>query len=53
MSSLSFLLTPRSRKVEFDVEIIIHELTNIPSVSGLYYVKWRLKNGNKRHDVTQ
>ncbi|CAG8713466.1 25013_t:CDS:2 [Dentiscutata erythropus] len=53
MSSLSQLFIPRNRKVEFDVEFIIHELTNIPAISGLYYVKWRLKNGNKRRDVTR
>ncbi|CAG8815387.1 26152_t:CDS:2 [Gigaspora margarita] len=53
MSSFSHFFIPRSRKVEFDVEIIIHELANIPSIAGLYYVKWKLQNGNKRRDVTR
>ncbi|RIB15778.1 N-terminal C2 in EEIG1 and EHBP1 proteins-domain-containing protein [Gigaspora rosea] len=53
MSSFSRFFIPRSRKVDFDIEIIIHELANIPSIAGLYYVKWKLQNGNKRRDVTR
>ncbi|CAG8452380.1 7065_t:CDS:2 [Paraglomus brasilianum] len=47
MSSLSLLFLPRSRKVEFYVDITVHELVNVPLVTGNYYVKWRLKHGEK------
>ncbi|CAG8602126.1 7588_t:CDS:2 [Paraglomus occultum] len=48
MSSLSLLFLPRSRKVEFYVDITVHELVNVPLVTGNYYVKWRLQHGEKK-----
>ncbi|RHZ44755.1 hypothetical protein Glove_709g20 [Diversispora epigaea] len=53
MSSLSLLFIPRNRKVEFEIEVIIHDLTNIPLVTGLYYVKWKLKNSEKPQSSTE
>lgn len=52
MSSLSLLFIPRNRKVEFEIEVIIHELTNVPLVTGLYYVKWKLKNSEMPQGLT-
>ena len=52
MDSLSLLLVPRNRKVEFEVEVLIQELANVPLVTGLYYVKWRLQNGEKPNGMT-
>ncbi|CAG8587059.1 12488_t:CDS:2 [Acaulospora morrowiae] len=53
MSSLSLLFVPRNRKVEFEVEIIIHELTDVPLVTGLYYVKWKLRNSERPQGMTE
>ncbi len=52
MDSLSLLLVPKNRKIEFEIEVLIQELTNVPLVTGLYYVKWRLKNGEKPNGLT-
>lgn len=41
---LSHLFISKSRKIDFELTILIQDLTNVPLVSGLYYVKWRLKN---------
>lgn len=41
---LSQLFVSKSRKIDFELTILIQDLTNVPLVSGLYYVKWRLKN---------
>ena len=35
------------RKCRFQVVLYIHDLSNIPYVSGLYYAKYRLKGGSK------
>ncbi|RKP36042.1 EEIG1/EHBP1 N-terminal domain-containing protein, partial [Dimargaris cristalligena] len=35
----------KSRKVTFKVHIELLELINIPLVSGIFYAKWKLKNG--------
>ncbi|RIA97683.1 N-terminal C2 in EEIG1 and EHBP1 proteins-domain-containing protein [Glomus cerebriforme] len=52
MDSLSLLLVPKNRKVEFEIEVLIQELANVPLVTGLYYVKLRLQNGEKPNAVT-
>ncbi|UZO15052.1 uncharacterized protein OCT59_006489 [Rhizophagus irregularis] len=52
MDSLSLLLVPKNRKVEFEVEVFIQELANVPLVTGLYYVKLKLKNGEKSNSMT-
>nr|CAG8583241.1 13523_t:CDS:2 [Entrophospora candida] len=43
--SLPLLFIPRNRKVDFDIEITIEELLNVPLITGLYYVKWKFKQG--------
>lgn len=40
----SRLFISKSRKIDFELTILIQDLTNVPLVSGLYYVKWKLKN---------
>ncbi|KAI8997531.1 N-terminal C2 in EEIG1 and EHBP1 proteins-domain-containing protein [Pilobolus umbonatus] len=42
--ALSRLFISKNRKVDFEVTLQVEDLTNVPLVSGLYYVKWRLKN---------
>ncbi|KAI8917583.1 EEIG1/EHBP1 N-terminal domain-containing protein, partial [Powellomyces hirtus] len=39
------LFVPKSRKVKFEASCFVHDLSNLPYVSGLYFVKWKLKNG--------
>ncbi|RIA92967.1 N-terminal C2 in EEIG1 and EHBP1 proteins-domain-containing protein [Glomus cerebriforme] len=51
--SLSSLVIPRNRKVQFELEILIQELVNVPLVTGLYYIKWKLKNGKKTNGMTE
>ncbi|KAI9258495.1 N-terminal C2 in EEIG1 and EHBP1 proteins-domain-containing protein [Sporodiniella umbellata] len=41
---LSNLFVSKQRKVDFSIQLTLHDLSNVPLVSGLYYVKWRLKN---------
>ncbi|KAI8081880.1 N-terminal C2 in EEIG1 and EHBP1 proteins-domain-containing protein [Gilbertella persicaria] len=38
------LFVSKSRRIDFELTLLIQDLTNIPLVSGLYYIKWRLKN---------
>ncbi|KAI8640339.1 EEIG1/EHBP1 N-terminal domain-containing protein [Parasitella parasitica] len=38
------LFISKDRKIDFELTILIQDLTNVPLVSGLYYVKWKLKN---------
>ncbi|EPB87755.1 hypothetical protein HMPREF1544_05415 [Mucor circinelloides 1006PhL] len=40
----SRLFVSKDRKIDFELTILIQDLTNVPLVSGLYYVKWKLKN---------
>ncbi|KAI9476085.1 MAG: N-terminal C2 in EEIG1 and EHBP1 proteins-domain-containing protein [Benjaminiella poitrasii] len=42
--SFSRLFISKNRKIDFELTILIQDLTNVPLVSGLYYVKWKLKN---------
>ncbi|CAB5385846.1 respiratory complex assembly protein Rmp1 [Rhizophagus irregularis DAOM 181602=DAOM 197198] len=42
-----------NRKVQFELEILIEELANVPLVAGLYYIKWKLKNGKKTNGITE
>nr|CAG8434828.1 936_t:CDS:2 [Entrophospora candida]CAG8549774.1 6668_t:CDS:2 [Entrophospora candida] len=41
---LPLLFIPKNRKANFDIEITIEELLNVPSIAGLYYVKWKFKH---------
>jgi hypothetical protein len=41
---LSHFFISKHRKVDFEVNILLQDLTNVPLVSGFFYVKWKLKN---------
>ncbi|KAI8067337.1 N-terminal C2 in EEIG1 and EHBP1 proteins-domain-containing protein [Thamnidium elegans] len=49
---LSHIFISKSRKIDFELTILIQDLTNVPLVSGLYYVKWRLKNATHNNGST-
>ncbi|CAG8545359.1 945_t:CDS:2 [Funneliformis caledonium] len=53
MSSLSLFFVPRNKKVHFEIDILIQELINVPLVSGSYYIKWKLKNGERTNSMTE
>ncbi|KAI8826660.1 N-terminal C2 in EEIG1 and EHBP1 proteins-domain-containing protein [Fimicolochytrium jonesii] len=40
---MASLFVSKARKVKFEATCVVHDLTNLPYVSGLYYVKWKLK----------
>lgn len=42
----SNLFVSKHRKLDFSIQITIHDLANVPLVSGLYHVKWKLKNAS-------
>ncbi|CAJ0901939.1 2498_t:CDS:2 [Entrophospora sp. SA101] len=44
---LPLLFIPKNRKANFDIEITIEELLNVPLITGLYYVKWKFKHGRE------
>ncbi|KAJ8330668.1 hypothetical protein O5D80_001182 [Batrachochytrium dendrobatidis] len=47
------LFTPANRKVKFHCRCTIHELSNLPYVSGLYFAKWKLTSGSAAKGSTQ
>ncbi|KAI8339530.1 N-terminal C2 in EEIG1 and EHBP1 proteins-domain-containing protein [Chlamydoabsidia padenii] len=49
---LSHLFISKHRKVDFDINLVIQDITNIPLVSGSYFVKWRLRNATHSTGVT-
>ncbi|KAI8887521.1 hypothetical protein K501DRAFT_242368 [Backusella circina FSU 941] len=49
---LSHLFIAKNRKVEFELNILIQNLTNVPLVSGFFLVKWRLRNANQTSGTT-
>ncbi|CAG8675622.1 14486_t:CDS:2, partial [Ambispora leptoticha] len=51
--SLTNIFVPRNRKVDFTVDILIEDLANVPLVTGLFYVKWKLKNAEKTSGSTE
>ncbi|KAK9460753.1 N-terminal C2 in EEIG1 and EHBP1 proteins-domain-containing protein [Lipomyces oligophaga] len=38
------VLIPRTRRPKFSLNLIIHDLSNIPLVSGYVFVRWQLKD---------
>ncbi|KAK9479076.1 N-terminal C2 in EEIG1 and EHBP1 proteins-domain-containing protein [Lipomyces japonicus] len=38
------VLIPKSRRTKFAVKILIHDLTNIPLVSGVLFVRWHVRD---------
>ncbi|CAG8487132.1 8080_t:CDS:2 [Ambispora gerdemannii] len=51
--SLSHIFVPRNRKVDFTVDISIEDLANVPLVTGLFYVKWKLQHAEKSSGSTE
>ncbi|KAI9096138.1 N-terminal C2 in EEIG1 and EHBP1 proteins-domain-containing protein [Phlyctochytrium arcticum] len=49
---MTSLFVSKARKVKFEVYCHVHDLTNLPYVSGLYYVKWKLKQGGSSEGTT-
>ncbi|CDS09035.1 hypothetical protein LRAMOSA10395 [Lichtheimia ramosa] len=47
------LFISKHRKVDFEVSILIRDLANVPLVSGLYYVKWRIRNASHASGMTE
>ncbi|KAI5814751.1 N-terminal C2 in EEIG1 and EHBP1 proteins-domain-containing protein [Pyronema omphalodes] len=43
------LLVPKNRRAKFDLELQLHDLNNVPLVSGHAYIKWHIE-GNTRAD---
>ncbi|KAG2202285.1 hypothetical protein INT47_010733 [Mucor saturninus] len=44
MTPFTHLFISKSRKVTFELSLILRDLVNVPLVSGYYYVNWKLKN---------
>ncbi|KAG9299573.1 hypothetical protein G9A89_020744 [Geosiphon pyriformis] len=53
MSSISHLFVPRGRKVDFQIDILIEDLANVPLLTGLFYVKWNMKCPEKTSGATE
>jgi len=51
--NISNLFVPKSRKVIFKAIFTIHDLVNIPHLTGQYYTKWKLKSGGSFHGKTE
>ncbi|CAO3612321.1 unnamed protein product [Cunninghamella blakesleeana] len=52
MIPLTHLFISKHRKVHFDVSVVIRDLVNVPLVSGLFYVTWKIKNASKNYGIT-
>ncbi|KAJ1983439.1 hypothetical protein H4R34_001273 [Dimargaris verticillata] len=52
MQALYHWFISKHRLVGFEVQVTLHELINIPLVSGNFYVKWRIKNGSSSTGYT-
>ncbi|KAI7852572.1 EEIG1/EHBP1 N-terminal domain-containing protein [Circinella umbellata] len=52
MALLNFFIS-KHRKLDFEISILIRDLANVPLVSGLYYVKWRIKNASHASGITE
>ncbi|CAO3595446.1 unnamed protein product [Absidia cylindrospora] len=52
MTPLTHLFISKHRKVHFDISVVIRDLVNIPLVSGLFFVSWRIKNASNAYGVT-
>ncbi|KAI7865071.1 N-terminal C2 in EEIG1 and EHBP1 proteins-domain-containing protein [Spinellus fusiger] len=50
---LSNFFVPKHRKVNFEVSIIIRDLTNVPLVSGFYHVRWRMRQATHTSGFTE
>lgn len=53
MTPFTHLFISKSRKVNFELSLIIRDLVNVPLVSGYYYVNWKLKNASHTSGSTE
>lgn len=49
MNSISTLFAPKSRKIQFEVQICIDSLTDIPLVHGRFFVRWKIRSALNDH----
>ncbi|KAI9015669.1 EEIG1/EHBP1 N-terminal domain-containing protein [Phycomyces nitens] len=50
---LSHFFISKHRKVDYEISILIHDLKNVPLVSGLYHIRWRMKHASHTNGSTQ
>ncbi|KAJ1661138.1 hypothetical protein IWQ61_000008 [Dispira simplex] len=53
MHALYHWFISKNRLVHFDVTITLHNLVNVPLVSGTFFAKWRIKNGTTSSGYTR
>ncbi|KAJ1927439.1 hypothetical protein IWQ60_002946 [Tieghemiomyces parasiticus] len=53
MQALYHWFISKHRLVAFEVRITLHELINVPLVSGNFFVKWRTKSGTAASGCTE
>ncbi|KAI8335807.1 EEIG1/EHBP1 N-terminal domain-containing protein [Chlamydoabsidia padenii] len=53
MMPLTHMFVSKHRKVLFDIAVVIRDLVNIPLVSGLFFVNWRIKNASYAYGTTE
>ncbi|SAM03147.1 hypothetical protein [Absidia glauca] len=49
---LSHYFIAKHRKLDFHIHLNIQDITNVPLVSGCYFVKWRLRNATVSNGAT-
>ncbi|KAI8076737.1 N-terminal C2 in EEIG1 and EHBP1 proteins-domain-containing protein [Halteromyces radiatus] len=49
---LSNFFVSKHRKVAFEINFIIQDITNVPLVSGSYFVKWKLQKASQSTGIT-
>ncbi|KAI8068541.1 N-terminal C2 in EEIG1 and EHBP1 proteins-domain-containing protein [Gongronella butleri] len=52
MTPLTHLFISKNRKVLFDITVVIRDLVNVPLVSGLFFVTWRIKHASQQNGTT-
>ncbi|KAL0095367.1 N-terminal C2 in EEIG1 and EHBP1 proteins-domain-containing protein [Phycomyces blakesleeanus] len=50
---LAHFFISKNRKVNFEISILIRDLKNVPLVSGLYHIRWRMKHASHTNGSTQ
>ena len=54
MNSISTLFASKSRRINFQAQITIESLTDIPLVHGRFFVRWKIRNAlNDQRGATQ
>ncbi|KAJ3273501.1 hypothetical protein HDV01_004421 [Terramyces sp. JEL0728] len=47
------MFVSKNRRVQYECKLTIHELINLPYVSGQYFVKWKLSNSTTKGSTTR